>query len=86
MGALTDAAIKRLLPPEAGNRIHYDDPPGFGIRITAAGVRSFVFNYRVRGSGRERRITIGRFPVWSVGAARTEATRLRRLVTRVTTL
>ena len=33
-----------------------------------------------RGTGRERRITIGRFPNWGVGAARTEAKRLRRLI------
>ena len=80
MSTLTDATVKRLPPPQTGNRIFYDDPPGFGVRITAAGVRAFVFNYRVRGSGRERRFTIGKYPSWSVGAARAKAQQLRRLV------
>jgi integrase len=78
---LTDAAIKRLPLPAAGNVITWDDDvAGFGCRVTAAGFRSFVFNYRVRGSGQQRRITIGSVGDWSTGAARNEARRLRRLV------
>lgn len=70
-------------PPPAGNRLFYDhEQRGFGLRVTAAGVRSFVLNYHVRGSGRERRITIGQWPAWSVAAARTEASRLRAEVDR----
>jgi integrase len=80
MSNLTDAIIKKLPLPETGNKIYYDDPPGFGCRITAAGAKAFLLNYRVRGSGRERRITIGKYPNWSIGAARTEAKRLRRLI------
>ena len=56
---LTDSAVKRLPIPKSGNRIHYDpDVKGFGCRVTSAGARSFVLNYRTRG-GRERRFTIG---------------------------
>jgi integrase len=59
--------------------ITYDaEVPGFGIRITANNIRSFIFNYIVYG--RERRMTIGRFPTWSVTAAREEARTLRRKV------
>jgi integrase len=77
---LTDATVKRLATPASGNRITFDsDVSGFGIRITAAGARSFVLNYRTR-SGRERRITIGGYPDWRTTAARDEARRLRRLV------
>ena len=77
---LTDAAIKRLPVPGNGNKITYDDDvAGFGIRVTAAGARSFVFNYRTR-SGRERRHTIGSHPDWRTTGAREEARRLRRLV------
>jgi integrase len=80
-GRLTDATIRRLPTPASGQKITWDsDPPGFGVRVTAAGSRSFIFNYRVRGSGQERRQTIGGFPSWNTGAARTEARRLRRLV------
>jgi integrase len=80
-GRLTDATIKRLALPGKGSRIYPDgDVPGFGVRVTAAGAKSFVLRYRTRGSGRERTFTIGGFPTWQVAAARTEARRLRRLV------
>jgi integrase len=77
---LTDAVVKRLKPPRAGNRVTYDDlVPGFGARVTAAGSRAFVLNYTTTG-GRERRYTIGQFPDWSVSMARARARELRRLV------
>jgi integrase len=76
---LTDRSIRALPIPPAGAVITYDaDVPGFGIRITAKNVRSFVLNYVV--NGRERRMTIGRFPTWSATAAREEARALRRKV------
>ena len=78
---LTAEVIRRLKPPAAGNRDHFDnDPAGFGVRVTAAGAKSFVFNYRVKGSGQQRRVTIGACTDWTLGAARSEARRLRRLV------
>jgi integrase len=78
---LTDAIIKRLPPAEKINKVYYDDAvPGFGVRVTATGVKSFILNYRVRGSGRERRFTIGQHPNWTTGAAREEARRLRKLI------
>jgi integrase len=77
---LTDAIVRRLPVPAAGNKIVWDsDVPGLGARTTAAGVRAFVLNYRTR-AGRGRRITIGRFPDWSTVGAREEARRLRRLI------
>jgi integrase len=76
---LTERQVRAIAPPEHGNRIHYDgEIPGFGIRVTANGVRSFVLNYR--SGGRERRFTIGRHPVWTVAAARLEAQRLRQAI------
>lgn len=78
---LTDTIVRRLEPPQTGNRIHYDPMvKGFGVRITAAGARSFIVNYRV--AGRERRITIGSFPDWSTVAARDEAKRLKQRIDR----
>lgn len=75
---LTDSIIKALPTPASGNRITYDaEMPGFGCRVTAAGSRAFVLNYRTTG-GRERRITIGQHPTWGLKAAREEAKRLRR--------
>jgi integrase len=82
---LTDKLVKDELPPPTGNRIRYDGVvPGFGICITAAGARSFVLNYRLsyrlHESNKARRCTIGRWPSWTVAAARREAKRLRQLI------
>jgi integrase len=78
---LTDAIVRQLQPPAKGNKITYDGTPGapagFGIRITAAGNKSFVINYRVKGTGQERRVTIGEFGSWSTSAARAKAKQLR---------
>ncbi|GEO80956.1 tyrosine-type recombinase/integrase [Pararhodospirillum oryzae] len=75
--SITDKAVKALVPPETGNRIVWDATVrGFGVRITAKGVRAFVLDYRA--SGRQRRLTIGQYPDWTVTAARDEAKRLKR--------
>lgn len=73
---ITDKLVKSLPSPAEGNRITYDDEvQGFGIRITAKGVKSFILNYHI--NGRERRITIGQYPAWSVLKAR-EAAKIYR--------
>lgn len=73
---IADGFIRKLVPPESGNRIVYDSEiPGFGIRITSAGVMSFVLNYRIHG--RERRFTIGRYPELTATAARERGRQLR---------
>ena len=80
-GRLTDAIVKRLEPPEKGNQFIWDtEQRGFGCRVTVGGTKAFIFDYRVRGTGRQRRPTIGRFPSWSTTAARAKAKELRRLV------
>jgi len=66
---ITQRAVKAAKAPESGNHIFYDDElRGFGLRVTAAGVKAFILNYSV--AGRERRVTIGRWPEWSAEAAR----------------
>jgi integrase len=77
---LKDSMVKRLPLPAAGSRVTYDSQvKGFGVRVTAAGARSFVLNY-VTKAGRERRYTIGAFRDWSTVAARDKARELRRKV------
>jgi integrase len=78
---LTDRIVKTLPSPAKGSRIFYDEAvSGFGVRVTAAGTKAFVLNYRTRADGRERRYTIGGYPDWSTGAARDEARRLKRAI------
>lgn len=79
---LTDTNVKALDPPATGSRITYDsDVKGFGVRVTAAGAKAFILNYRTT-SGRERRVTIGAFPDWKTIAARDEAKALKRDIDR----
>ena len=66
-----------LEAPAKGNRVYYDDDvKGFGCRVTSAGARAFILNYRVKG--RERRYTIGAYPDYTVTAARDVAKRLKQ--------
>jgi len=77
--ALTDLAIRKFKPPTSGRRELYDGIiPGFGIRITDRGIKSYIFLY-VK-DGRRRRYTIGRVGEIALDAAREKARELRGLV------
>jgi len=78
MTRLTDAIVRRLPTPKQGKAITVDaDVPGFGIRVTANGARSYVLRYTTR-AGRERTYTIGDATVWRTTQARDKARELRR--------
>jgi len=73
---INDAFVRALEKPEKGNRIIFDNRlPGFGVRVTAKGYVAFVQNYMFKG--RERRITIGSYPTWTVAAARKRAAEMK---------
>ncbi len=66
---LTDTAIKNAKPPAIGQAELWDGGlSGFGLRVTAKGVKSFVLLYRHHG--RPRRWTLGRYPALSLADAR----------------
>ena len=77
---LTDNLVKALKSPDDRDYLttHDEEITGFGVRVTRAGTKSFVLNYRA--GRRERRLTIGKLPDWSVKAAREQAKTLRRQV------
>jgi integrase len=80
---LTDRTVLALTAPNEGNKIYWDGAgsvPGFGVRVTAAGHRAFILNYRTRTTKRERRITIGSPPAWTLAAARESAAEHRRRI------
>ena len=67
---LTDLSIRALQPPEKGHAIAWDDAiPGFGVRTSRGGTKSFFLMY-----GRERkRFQIGRVGIISLQDARSAA-------------
>jgi integrase len=71
---LTHAVVAGLRPPTDQPQLDVWDrrKPGFGIRITSRGVKSWMLMYRARG--RKVRLTLGHFPALSVADARAQAT------------
>ncbi|MGH7111779.1 MAG: tyrosine-type recombinase/integrase [Stellaceae bacterium] len=67
---LTDRSIASLSAPERGQKLHSDDTlPGFGVRVSQGGSKTFVLTV---GADRQR-MTLGRWPVVSLHAARERA-------------
>ena len=73
---LTERYVKGLQPQPKNVIVYDEEVVGFGVRITSGGTRAFILTYRIEA--RERRLTIGAWPDWSVTAAREEAKRLKR--------
>lgn len=77
---LTAARVDNLqCDPGKQQTIHWDaKTPGFGLRVTTSGARSYVFESRL--FGKTIRVTIGDAKAWDLGRARTEAARLKTLI------
>lgn len=87
MAKLTDGragSIGKVKAPGQGKAYIYDDhrdaPRGFGLKLTAAGLKTFILRYPV--DGRQRMKVIGAWPTWTLEAARAEAHRLLREIDR----
>lgn len=73
---LTERLLKEVEPPTDRQSVFIYDRgnhgvAGFGARVWASGSVSFIVDFRV--NGRAARWTIGKWPTWSVRAARTKA-------------
>ncbi|WP_201752631.1 tyrosine-type recombinase/integrase [Sphingomonas changnyeongensis] len=62
------------MKPGTKDEFHWDsEPRGFGLRVTPTGKMTFIIQRRVEGTGKEARITIGAFGVFTVEQARDAA-------------
>lgn len=78
---LNEKTVRAITPPLKGYRLVRDDGlTGFAVRVTAKGAKSFTLNYTI--DGRERRLTIGKWPAWTTTAARQRAKELRQQADR----
>jgi len=69
--AFSDVGLKSLQPPPTGQIDYWDDKlPAFGLRVSQGGSRTFILKRN------NSRITIGRYGIISLSAARAEARRL----------
>ena len=79
---ITKTMIDAASPRPKGDAYLWDSAvPGFGLKVTTRGSKSFIYQYRIGGrKGRNRRYTIGRYGApWTVELARNEARRLAML-------
>jgi Arm DNA-binding domain len=66
---LTELGIRRLRAPEKDRLEVWDTLlPGFGVRATPTGHKTFMAMYRARGV--QRRLTLGNYPAVTLAAAR----------------
>ncbi len=76
---LNDKTVREQVPEEGRHYQIFDtEVRGFSIRILQSGGRSFALDYRFAGA--QRRMAIGRWPEWTVTAARERARDLRRVI------
>lgn len=71
--------ISKMRCEEGKRQSFYRDgkTPGLGLRVTAAGAKTYIFETRMRN--RTLRLTIGDERTWAIDAAQKEATRLKAL-------
>jgi integrase len=74
---LIKTRVEAAAVPSSGEVLYWDDElRGFGLRVTATGVRSYVVQGRV--GTRSRRVTIGRHGRWTCEEARRQAREVLR--------
>ncbi|MDK2756434.1 MAG: integrase arm-type DNA-binding domain-containing protein [Blastomonas fulva] len=84
-GKITKRAVDAMLNKAQGSRadafLWDTDVKGFGVKMTPAGKRVYILQYRLGGAGtKTRRYTIGTHGTWTPDAAEKEAKRLLMLV------
>ena len=74
--SLTHRSIEALRPAQAPYRVSDQRCIGLAVRVAASGVKTWDLAYRVRGTGKVRRISLGRVADVSLEKARERANQL----------
>lgn len=78
-GKVTKRAVDAFKAGPKDQFLWDEETPGFGLKVTPAGNKLFVLQYRMGGRGSPvRRYKIGDYGHWTPDGARDEAKRLRR--------
>lgn len=75
---LNDRQIRNAKPTEAGKKAKLFDGGGLYLEVTPAGGKIFRLKYRI--DGKEKTLTIGKYPAVSLSEARQAAENARRLL------
>ena len=75
---LNDRQIKNAKPAETGKKANLFDGSGLYLEVTPAGGKIFRLKYRI--DGKEKTLTIGKYPTVSLSEARQAAENARRLL------
>lgn len=68
----------RCAQQKGQNFLWCNEVQGLGVRATASGAKSYIFQAKVKG--RSMRLTLGTTSAWSIVAAQVEARRLRTMI------
>ncbi|AEG50243.1 integrase family protein [Sphingobium chlorophenolicum L-1] len=80
-GPITKKAVDAQPPPSKDSFLWDSEVKGFGMKLTPAGGRTYIYQYRLGGRGAKvRRYTIGAHGTWAPDSARKEARRLAHMV------
>lgn len=80
-GKITKSSVDAIQPGGRDSFLWDDEVKGFGLKVTPAGVRTYVLQYRTGGRGSPtKRYTIGKHGTLTPKRARDEAERLATLV------
>ena len=74
--SLTHRSIEALRPAEAPYRVSDQRCIGLAVRVAPSGIKTWDLAYRIRGSGKVRRVSLGRVADVSLEKARERANEL----------
>lgn len=70
---LENISDHRIVTASPNSMVWDHEVPGFGLRVTPGGARTFIFQFRTRDHKKQGCITIGSYPSMGIETARSVA-------------